>query len=741
MFGVIGMTYFKRIFKYILPQWPRVIATFLGAVIVAILLSVSFMTVIPLMKVMLGQEGLHGWVDRKSSEYQYGLKIYVPNATDIITGEGSENIAYRLVVSGIKEAGIAEAAGLKTEDRIVGVGDFLTSEDNKKVSFSKMLQELATTQRDKIPVQIKRLGRENQLKLETVSMNTIKNKDYIESLDWGRVRRVTWSLKLWLVKNAQWAVSFLPREQTKANRTNAVIFIIIGISLITVIRCLAKFFQAYIAYEVVQVATNHLREDAVAHLMNVPMRTFANERPTDSVSRIVRDTSVVGAAIKVLLGKALREPLNAFFMLLCAMLLNWQLTLIFLCAAPMILGLLYVFGRKMKKATRKSLMAASEMLSKLQEVMTGLKVVKVYNQQQYETKSFKNINNRLLKQQLKIAEVNAATMPVLEVLGMFGGALALVVGVQWVTRSQMEGSEFFGLLILLGAAAEAIRKTSSIWNKIQEAEAAAERVFAVIDTPVEAESSKAYELTTVKNKIEFANITFTYPGSATPVLKDFNLSVQAGCNVAIVGPNGSGKTTLANLLPRFYDPDSGQILIDAKDIRQATIRSLRSQIAMVTQNIVTFNDTIAANIAYGRFGASAEDIIEAAKRSYAHEFIAALPQGYETIIGEQGAGLSGGQLQRIVIARAIIKNPKILIFDEATSQVDADSEAKIHKALENIMKGRTTFVIAHRFSTVISADIIVVLDDGQVIARGRHEELIKTCPLYQNLYQTQLIEA
>ncbi len=223
------------------------------------------------------------------------------------------------------------------------------------------------------------------------------------------------------------------------------------------------------------------------------------------------------------------------------------------------------------------------------------------------------------------------------------------------------------------------------------------------------------------------------------MLKGINLSVQAGHNIAIVGPNGSGKTTLANLIPRFYDVDSGQILIDGKDIRDVTLFSLRSQIGMVTQDAVTFNDTIAANIAYGKRGATRQEIVDAAKRAFADEFISLLPNGYDTVIGEQGAGLSGGQLQRIVIARAILRNPAILIFDEATSQVDADSEAKIHVAIEEIMRDRTSFIIAHRFSTVVKADVIVVMDDGRIVAQGQHEELMHVCPLYQSLYETQLI--
>jgi subfamily B ATP-binding cassette protein MsbA len=286
-----------------------------------------------------------------------------------------------------------------------------------------------------------------------------------------------------------------------------------------------------------------------------------------------------------------------------------------------------------------------------------------------------------------------------------------------------------------------VRKTSDIWNKIQQANAAAERVFDVMDQPTEVEKLGALALPAAKGNVEFRDVVFSYPRTERPTLNHVNLSVTAGRNIAIVGPNGSGKTTLANLLPRFYDPDSGQILIDGHDIREVTLESLRDQIGMVTQEVITFNDTITANIAYGRHNATQEDIVAAAKRAFAHEFVSRLPKGYDTIIGELGVGLSGGQLQRIVIARAILKNPAILIFDEATSQVDADSEAKIHKAIEEIMRDRTTFIIAHRFSTVVAADMIVVMDGGRIIAQGQHEQLMQSCRLYQGLYETQLVKA
>jgi subfamily B ATP-binding cassette protein MsbA len=386
-------------------------------------------------------------------------------------------------------------------------------------------------------------------------------------------------------------------------------------------------------------------------------------------------------------------------------------------------------------------MSSALMLGKIQDVMRALCVVKVYNRQESEAQDYKAINRQFLRRVLRVAKVESATGPIMDVLGMIAGSAALLVGIQWVfgAETNMDPSSFFGLLVLLGSTAESIRKVSDVWPKVNSANAAAQRVFAVIDAPAEVEDPDAVELGPLTEFLEFRNIVFSYPGSDKPVLNGINLRVKAGQTIAVVGPNGSGKTTLINLIPRFYDVDSGQVLIDGRDIRHVTFKSLRSQIGMVTQNVVTFNATIAENIGYGKPDATMEDIVSAAKRSFSHEFIEPLPDAYDTMIGEHGSGFSGGQLQRLVIARAIIKNPAILIFDEAMSQVDADSEAKIHKALSELMHGRTCFVIAHRFSTVISAESIVVMDAGKIVAQGTHNELIRDCQLYRNLYETQLL--
>ncbi|MCD6395023.1 MAG: ATP-binding cassette domain-containing protein [Planctomycetes bacterium] len=719
---------FTRIFRYVWPQWPRLVVIIVSAIVIGVLFSLSFMTIMPLLKVMMGEEGLHGWIDRKTCDSRYGMDFYVPDTSDYVASESK--IAYYLRVTSVAPNSPADEAGIRPQDRIIGAGKFWRQSESDEISSVDLLMELAMVGQDQ-PITIEILRDTEGLGAApfTVELPT--------QLPDKMLRR----MKVGLADHAQRTVGFLPRDPASANKADAVIFIIFVMAGVTVARCLARFWQGYLAEKVVQVSIANLRNDAFAHVMEVPVGYFAQKGTSDTISRIVGDTSSVGKGVKILLGKALREPLKAIGCLAGAAMFSWQLTLIFLTCAPVTIGLFGVLGKKIKKATKRSLMSSAVMLGRLQGAINALRVVKVYNRQKHETTAYSAVNKRFLRQVLRIAKVQAGTNPLMEVLGMFAMAAALIVGSLWVfdPTKNMGASEFLTLLVLLGTSAESIRKVSDVWNRIQQANAAAERVYGIIDEPVEHEADDAVELAPLSSTLEFKDIVFTYPGNDKPTLNRINLTVDAGRTVAVVGPNGSGKTTLVNLIPRFYDVDTGEIFLDGVDIRGGTLKSLRDQIGMVTQNVVAFNDTIAANIAYGRPNATREEIIAAAKRSYCHEFIEPLPDGYDTMIGEQGSGFSGGQLQRIVIARAILKNPAILIFDEAMSQVDADSESKIHKAMEDLIADRTCFVIAHRFSTVISAELIVVMDEGRIVAKGTHEELVEKCMLYRNLYETQLM--
>jgi len=706
-----------------------VIIIFLLALLIGVLFSLSFATILPLLKVMMGEEGLGGWVDRKVCQWRYGVEFYVPETADF-TNAGTKDIAYYLLVTGVKEKSPALKAGIRREDRITSAGTQSIEEANgfdrlttgQKILASEILRRLATASGEKnMKLQIMRMDATGKLNQVEVEMNPGVKQAYVNYL--------------------QRLISIVPHEQSKQAKQKTVVIIILAMVVVTVVRCFASFSQEYLANKVVQTAITKLRTDVFSHSMELPLGFFSSEGTSDTTSRLINDIGAITKGVTILLDKALREPLNAIGTLVLAWLISWQLTLVFLACAPATVGLGVVLGRKMKKATKKSLLSSAEILGKLEEAMSAIAVVKVYNRQGYEREVFDNVNKTYLRRALRGAKIDAATGPIMEALGMFAGSAALMLGVYWVTSAKMDSSAFFTLLVMLGVAAESMRKTSDVWNKVQQGNAAAERIFAVVDMPVEPEKENAVSIGVLKNKIEFRNVSFSYPKSDRKVLLDLNLTIDAGQTVAVVGANGSGKTTLVNLLPRFYDPQAGQVLLDGVDVRDVGLKSLRSQISMVSQQVVTFNDTVAANIGYGRENASMDEIVAAAKRSYAHEFIEPLPNGYETVIGEHGTGFSGGQLQRIVIARAILKNPSILIFDEAMSQVDADSEAKIHKALAEIMKDRTCFIIAHRFSTVISADRIVVMNYGRIVAQGTHEELAKDCTLYKSLYETQLIVA
>jgi ABC-type multidrug transport system fused ATPase/permease subunit len=467
-------------------------------------------------------------------------------------------------------------------------------------------------------------------------------------------------------------------------------------------------------------------------------------------SRLVGDSAGLQEGFKVVLGRAIQEPINATLALGLALFIDWRLTLFIVVFVPVMYVMLRKFGKKMRRASRAALQTNSSMLGQIEGSLVGIRVVKSAGAERFERRRYRRIMDTLLGEQLKMARYEAISGPVLETTGMLAaGAVLIVASYLVLVEHTLSQAWFFVVVACLVSIGEAMRRLSKVNNVLQRANAAAARIWELMDIPTERDESpprlaarpQGRVLPPLQRDITFENVSFTYPGAGAPALSGVDLTVRKGQSVAIVGRNGSGKTTLLAMLPRFYDPQRGRVLIDGVDVRHVSLRSLRRQIGVVTQEAIVFPGTVAQNIAYGHarpIDSIRDQIEDAARRAHAHEFILEKPQGYDTPLDGLGSQLSGGQRQRLNIARAILRDTPILILDEATSQVDAESEHHIQQAIESLMHERTTFVIAHRFSTILSADTIVVMDRGTIVGQGRHDELLRTCETYKQLYERQL---
>ena len=466
--------------------------------------------------------------------------------------------------------------------------------------------------------------------------------------------------------------------------------------------------------------------------------SFFNTMPTGTLmSRIISDVALLQQAVSKSLIGSIRDFFQVVVLLCVVFYMNWKLAMITFIVLPLAAYPIVRFGRLFRKVSISTQEEVANVSNILHETITGNRIVKAFSKEEYEGKRFFGQVTNLFLLTMKDAKYRCLQHPMMEFIG--GAAIALIIwfGGKEVIGGDMTPGTFFAFLTALIAAYEPVKGVTRINSTIQQGLAAATRVFAILDIEPEIQDKKdAIKLSSFSSQIEFNNINFGYDDEE-PVLSNINLTVPAGEALAIVGPSGGGKTTLTNLIPRFLDLKEGSILVDGVDIRDVTMASLRSQIAMVTQQTILFNDTVRNNIAYGDQQASEQQVLEAARAAHAYAFIQALPNGYDTMIGEGGARLSGGQRQRISIARAILKNAPILILDEATSALDTESEHEVQKALENLMKDRTTLVIAHRLSTIKNADRIIVIKDGVIIEQGTHDSLISQKGEYEMLYNMQ----
>lgn len=499
---------------------------------------------------------------------------------------------------------------------------------------------------------------------------------------------------------------------------------------------LQGYFMAYVEYG----AMKDLRDEAYQHLHKLPISYFKRERVGNLISRFTNDVNIVQSSISATFSNLIKEPLTIIVFLGIALSISWQLTLFALIILPFSMAIIAWIGFKLRRQTTKLQEKLADITSILQETISGVKIVKAFGMEEFENKRFMKETREFFRLVLRIVRVRNASSPLTEFLSVIVGAFIIYYGGLLVLeKNVISASEFLGFLFAIFQMMPPIKELSSVNNRIQEASAAGDRIFEILDTePDIRNAADAIELKEFKNSIHFKNVSFRYEDSEEWVLSDINFSVKKGEIIALVGPSGGGKSTLVDLIPRFYDPTEGSILLDDTDIKKYTLKSLRSKMGIVTQETFLFNTTIKENIAYGLSDCPMEKIIEAAKTANAHNFIMEMPNQYETVIGERGVKLSGGQRQRLTIARALLKNPEIMIFDEATSALDNESEILVQEAIERLMENRTTFVIAHRLSTIRNATKIIVIDRGKIIQHGTHEELIgDEKGLYRKLYEMQ----
>lgn len=696
---------FWRAARYLMPYRWMVVTSIVCAFFVGLAFAGGITTMLPIMRVLLNGDTLAGWADREVASERL-------NAT--FSDDSSELRIVRL-----ESDGLAATAGLKA-------GDSITLPNDPTAKPPRILSKLADPAEQAVVV------RTQAGATPTLNLPVVKPQ-------YGLLHRIT---------------RYAPTNPVAAV---ACVFGVIA-SIVLVGNCV-RFFQEYLSDKAAILAINDIRRRLYDHILHIPMSHFGSKGTSDVTSRLVQDSQGLQDGFKTILGQSIQEPIKIVMAFGLALFFSWKLTLFIICFGPIAFAIIKKFGKKMRRAARKALQSSSSMLGQIESTLVGIRVVKAANAERMERRHYTRIMDELVEEQLKMSRIDAFSSPSMESLNLLIiGVIVLTATYMVLVSHSLSRESFLVIMVCLGGIGESLRRVSKVNNVLQKSNAAAQRIFETMDLPVErlrkihaASDRPRIKLPAIQREVTFQDITFSYPGAGSPALTNVNLTVQKGRSVAIVGRNGSGKTTLLAMLPRFYDPDGGRVAIDGVDVRHATLKSLRDQISVVTQDSVIFPGTIASNIAYGHpmawrlheiNDAGARElrarIEDAARRAFAHEFILQKPQGYDTLLDGLGGQLSGGQKQRLNIARAILRSSPILILDEATSQVDAESEHLIQQAIESLMKERTTFVIAHRFSTILSADQIVVMDQGQIVGQGKHDELLRTCETYHQLYERQL---
>ncbi|MGA3067980.1 MAG: ABC transporter transmembrane domain-containing protein [Tepidisphaeraceae bacterium] len=713
--------HFWRACQYLWPYRAYGVISVVCAFFVALSLTSGLTALLPLLRVLINGDTVPEWAYRQTAELRLNVRLNQdPGLAQIV-----------LVTPG----GPAAAAGLKPGD-IIAAADAPSTAPPSPFPPSDPIYRAGEI--------LRHIARADVQPLHLIVA--------------GRSVAVTLKTPYWFAA-ASVGLNLTEKLPLRPVPAVAAVFALMG-SLAVLGQCV-RFFQEYLSDKAGILAVNDIRRRLYDRVLRVPMQFFGQKGTSDVTSRLVSDAATLQDGFKQVLGQSVQEPIKALMALGLALLLSWRLTVFILLFCPIMYAIVKKFGKKMRRASRAALQSSSIMLGQLESTLMGIRVVKASSAERYERRRYMKIMAGLVREQLRMSRTDALSAPVLETAIMLMVGCVVLVATHLVVLHTITAEEFLVVMGSLAVIAESLRRVSKVSNALQKADAAAARIFESLDLPVEREHrpppdsfvTMPRKLPALQNSILFEGVTFGYGSSPNPAVDRVDLRVPKGQSCAIVGRNGSGKTTLLALLPRFYDPQSGRITIDGTDIRSVTLASLRRQISIVTQDSVIFPGTIAQNIAYGNPLAAPDapdsevrrallaEIEAAARRAFAHDFIIDKPDSYHTPLGEMGGQLSGGQKQRLCIARAILRKSPILILDEATSQVDAESEHLIQQATDTLMHERTTFVIAHRFSTIVSADTIVVMERGRIVGQGKHDDLLRTCETYQQLYERQLFAA
>jgi ATP-binding cassette, subfamily B, bacterial MsbA len=739
-----NMKYFARLVRFSWPYRLRFALSIGCALLVALLYGADIAAVYPLLKILFYDDNCQTWIKQEIVKQQTDIRAIDARIAEL-------DFINRIVppVGPVLSAHFKQVHVRRDQKR-----DELNRLENKLEDPTDLGPRDPAETRDKD--EIDELRRDfqvvdaalDELKQFTDAYRRNRNTKHAigrrQTLEKERAKIQTWLARY------QWAQPQINRYLPNKGFETLVLLLAMVLTGVAV-KGLFLFFQEVLVADVMQLTLFDIRNHFYRRTMALDLSSFGDQGSAELISRFTNDMDSVGMGLNTLFSKVMREPMRIISCLGIALWLNWRLTCLALVLVPVSALTAKRAGQVMKRAVRRSLESMSNIYKILQETFQGIVVVKAYTMERRERRRFFLETKSLYRKSVRVAKIDALSDPVLEMLALSTVSIALLAGsylvlnrtiyldlgllkLQLASRP-MAIEDLLYLYAMLAGISDPVRKLANVHSRIQRAAAAAERICALMDRqPRVAEKTRAVRLNKHSQLIEFDQVVFGYNERDT-VLQGVSLNVRHGETIALVGPNGCGKSTLMNLLPRFWDVQSGAIRLDGHDLRDVSLRSLRSQLGMVIQETILFEDTIANNIAYGNRDADRKAIVAAAKRSFAHQFISNLQDGYDTVIGERGLGLSGGQRQRIALARAMLRDPAVLILDEATSAVDIQDEALIRKAIEEFARDRTTFLITHSLGSLQFADRIVLMNAGRIEAVGTESELRRNSSLYRRLHE------